>query len=79
MDDAKQTVSSKHNRADVHMSSKRMWQPAQRLHRFKPVGIPALRGGKGYRYSNLEPRGYHQFISTYKGKLSFLHGVPLST
>ena len=31
------------HKTDVHMSSQRLWQHAQSLHRSKPDGVPALR------------------------------------
>ena len=49
MEDAKETMPSRHNTTDVHMNS-------QGLHNFKPVGVPALRRGGGYELPSLSKK-----------------------
>lgn len=46
MDDPTAIMFSQYiSRTDAHMNSQRLWQHVQGLHRFKPVGVPALTGG----------------------------------
>jgi hypothetical protein len=49
MDDAIETVSSRHNATYIHIESQRLWKHEQVLHRFKRDGIPALRRERGHR------------------------------
>lgn len=43
MGDDKDAVSSRRNRADVHMNSQKLQQHLQDLSKHKPHGVPALR------------------------------------
>lgn len=45
VDDAKKTLSFRHDRADAEVNSQRLWQRAQSLHRFKPDQISARSRG----------------------------------
>jgi hypothetical protein len=54
----KETVSSRLNRTETHMSSQRLWQHAQDLHRFKPDEIPELRRGSRHGV----PQGPRKYV-----------------
>lgn len=43
-DDSKETVSFRQNRTDLHINSEGLWQRIQDRHKFKPDGVPEVRG-----------------------------------
>lgn len=51
MEEFKETVFSRHNRP--HVSSQRLWQCAQGLHRFKPYGVPVSKKDQGHYLPSL--------------------------
>lgn len=71
VEDTKETMSFGHRRADPHMNSETGSMP-RGLPRFKPDGIPALRGESGHRFPPLT-----KVTSAHKGKLVFSNMVSL--
>lgn len=59
---------SKRDRADTHMSSWLLWQPAQDLWNLKPDEVPEWRG-EGFRRTHHWLRSYWQLIVTWVDQL----------
>lgn len=49
MEYSKETMCFRHNRTNAHVNSQRPREDAQGLHRFKPDGVPVMRGKSGQK------------------------------
>lgn len=49
VDDSKETVSSRQNRANTCMNSQKLWHHAQHMHKFQWDKVPELRRGRGHK------------------------------
>ena len=77
MEDTKQAVSSRLNRTDAHVNSQRLWQDARGLHRFKPDGVPVLRGKSGHELPSLTKKLSTISICLQRKKLVLFNSVSL--
>lgn len=71
IDDAKKTAFSRIYRIDAHMNAQRLWQCTQNLRRFKPDGVPLLRGEVSMG-SDPQSRSYLQLIQADTEGIRFL-------
>lgn len=74
MDDCKETVSSRHNRANAYLNSQRLWKQGYDFHRFNPDGVTTLRGGSRHGIYS-QSKSYFQLKLDDKVKISFLKCV----
>lgn len=69
-------LSSRHNRIDAHVNSRRPWQQTQDLHKFKSDGVPAQRWGSRHRAPLLTQEAiYNQYTLSKRKKSIVSNGV----